>query len=180
LDIGYWIYFSLFTFPLCSAFLFEGEKRIACFTLQGFDALDILRFPPFSGETTPHFGELVQLDGSFHRWYEARGPQRCLITMVDDATSRSAGSAASPPATVTHTEQRETYTIENLVNDKFIAGYQTFGLNENGVDFGATKFYLGQELAIDPKTELSTDADANQLFTREYRKGFELPVPTVG
>jgi transposase len=38
-----------------------------------------------------HFGELVQLDGSFHLWYEARGPQRCLITMVDDATSRSAG-----------------------------------------------------------------------------------------
>jgi transposase len=38
-----------------------------------------------------HFGELVQLDGSFHRWYEGRGPQRCLITMVDDATSRSAG-----------------------------------------------------------------------------------------
>ena len=27
----------------------------------------------------------------FHRWYEARGPQRCLITMVDDATSCSDG-----------------------------------------------------------------------------------------
>ena len=38
-----------------------------------------------------HFGELVQLDGSFHDWYEARGPRRCLITMVDDATSRSTG-----------------------------------------------------------------------------------------
>lgn len=38
-----------------------------------------------------HLGELVQFDGSFHAWYEARGPRRCLITMVDDATSRSAG-----------------------------------------------------------------------------------------
>jgi len=38
-----------------------------------------------------HFGELVQLDGSFHAWYEARGSRRCLITMVDDATSRSDG-----------------------------------------------------------------------------------------
>jgi transposase len=38
-----------------------------------------------------HFGELVQLDGSFHAWYETRGPRRCLITMVDDATSRSTG-----------------------------------------------------------------------------------------
>jgi hypothetical protein len=33
----------------------------------------------------------VQLDGSFHAWYEERGPRRCLITMVDDATSRSEG-----------------------------------------------------------------------------------------
>lgn len=42
-------------------------------------------------ERKAHFGELVQLDGSFHRWYEDRGPQRCLVAMVDDATSRSDG-----------------------------------------------------------------------------------------
>ncbi len=42
-------------------------------------------------ERKAHFGELVQLDGSFHAWYEGRGSRRCLITMVDDATSRSAG-----------------------------------------------------------------------------------------
>lgn len=29
-------------------------------------------------ERKAHFGELVQLDGSFHRWYEDRGPQGCL------------------------------------------------------------------------------------------------------
>jgi predicted dehydrogenase len=52
-------------------------------------------------------------------------------------------------------------------------------LKENGVDFNATKFYLGQELTIDPKTELSTDEAANRLFTREYRQGFELPEPPV-
>lgn len=33
-----------------------------------------------------HFGELVQLDGSFHAWYEQRGPHGCLMNMVDDAT----------------------------------------------------------------------------------------------
>lgn len=38
-----------------------------------------------------HFGELVQLDGSFHRWYEDRAPQGCLLTLVDDATSRTLG-----------------------------------------------------------------------------------------
>ena len=42
-------------------------------------------------ERKAHFGELVQLDGSFHAWYEDRGERRCLITMVDDATSRTAG-----------------------------------------------------------------------------------------
>jgi transposase len=34
-----------------------------------------------------HFGELVQLDGSFHAWLEERGPEGCLIDMVDDATN---------------------------------------------------------------------------------------------
>jgi transposase len=34
-----------------------------------------------------HFGELVQLDGSFHEWLEGRGPRGCLMVMVDDATS---------------------------------------------------------------------------------------------
>jgi len=38
-----------------------------------------------------HFGELVQLDGSFHEWYEGRGPRGCLVTLVDDATSRTLG-----------------------------------------------------------------------------------------
>jgi transposase len=33
-----------------------------------------------------HFGELVQLDGSFHDWFEGRGPWPVLLTLVDDAT----------------------------------------------------------------------------------------------
>jgi transposase len=42
-------------------------------------------------ERKAHLGELVQLDGSFHSWFERRGPQSCLLTMVDDATGRSLG-----------------------------------------------------------------------------------------
>jgi len=34
-----------------------------------------------------HFGELVQLDGSFHEWLEGRGPRGCMMNLVDDATS---------------------------------------------------------------------------------------------
>lgn len=41
-------------------------------------------------ERKAHFGELLQLDGSFHAWFEDRGPQS-LLTLVDDATGRSLG-----------------------------------------------------------------------------------------
>lgn len=42
-------------------------------------------------ERMAHFGELVQLDGSVHPWFEDRGPQSCLLTLVDDATGHSLG-----------------------------------------------------------------------------------------
>lgn len=32
-------------------------------------------------------GELVQLDGSHHDWFEGRGPKCCLLVYIDDATS---------------------------------------------------------------------------------------------
>jgi hypothetical protein len=35
------------------------------------------------------FGELVQVDGSHHAWFEERGAMCCLITLVDDATGRT-------------------------------------------------------------------------------------------
>ena len=38
-------------------------------------------------ERREHFGELVQLDGSFHEWLECRGPRGCLMNLVEDATS---------------------------------------------------------------------------------------------
>src|SRR6516225_1556512 len=34
-----------------------------------------------------HFGEMVQMEGSFHRWLEERGPEGCLMDLVDDATN---------------------------------------------------------------------------------------------
>ena len=38
-------------------------------------------------EARLHFGELVQMDGSFHEWFEQRGPKGCLMNLVDDATA---------------------------------------------------------------------------------------------
>lgn len=36
----------------------------------------------------PRVGELVQIDGSPHDWFERRGPRCSLIAFIDDATSR--------------------------------------------------------------------------------------------
>ncbi len=38
-------------------------------------------------ERKEHFGEMVQMDGSFHAWLEERGPRGCLMDLVDDATN---------------------------------------------------------------------------------------------
>lgn len=40
-------------------------------------------------ERRAHFGELVQMDGSHHEWFEKRAAGRsCLMKLIDDATSK--------------------------------------------------------------------------------------------
>lgn len=34
-----------------------------------------------------HYGEMEQFDGSYHRWFENRAPECCLLASIDDATS---------------------------------------------------------------------------------------------
>ena len=60
-----------------------------------------------------HFGELVQLDGSFHAWFEQRGPRGCLMDMVDDATG----------TTVAHLGAEETTWDAVAVLRLWIAAY---------------------------------------------------------
>lgn len=40
-------------------------------------------------ERKAHFGELVQMDGSHHRWFGEEEPPCCLMDMVDDATGKT-------------------------------------------------------------------------------------------
>ena len=47
----------------------------------------------------PHFGELVQMDGSFHLWFEDRAPSCCLMNMVDDATGATLALLAEEETT---------------------------------------------------------------------------------
>lgn len=37
-------------------------------------------------ERKAHFGEMLQMDGSFHAWFEERGEVCCLMNCVDDTT----------------------------------------------------------------------------------------------
>jgi transposase len=60
---------------MISAGLWKGKKRRKARIHQ-------------SRERRSRFGELVQIDGSYHDWFEGRGPKCCLIVMIDDATSR--------------------------------------------------------------------------------------------
>jgi len=39
-------------------------------------------------ERRPCFGDLIQVDGSIHDWFEGRAPRCCLLVFIDDATSR--------------------------------------------------------------------------------------------
>jgi len=42
-------------------------------------------------ERRSHIGEMVQMDGSHHPWFEDRGPRCVLMGYVDDATGRTFG-----------------------------------------------------------------------------------------
>ena len=50
-------------------------------------------------ERRPRFGELIQIDGSPHDWFEGRGPRCTLIVFIDDATSRLTALRFAPTET---------------------------------------------------------------------------------
>ena len=50
-------------------------------------------------ERRPRFGELIQIDGSPHNWFEGRGARCTLIVFVDDATSRLTALQFAPAET---------------------------------------------------------------------------------
>jgi transposase len=42
-------------------------------------------------ERKDHYGEMLQMDGSHHDWFEGRGPQCVLMAYIDDATGKVYG-----------------------------------------------------------------------------------------
>lgn len=63
-------------------------------------------------EAKAHFGELLQLDGSHHRWLEERGEKGCLMNLVDDATGRATCLFAAEETTWAAAEVLERWVRE--------------------------------------------------------------------
>ncbi len=64
----------------------------------------------------PRFGELVQIDGSPHDWFEGRGPRCTLIVFIDDATSRLTALQFAPAETTkAYLRALKTHVLEHGV-----------------------------------------------------------------
>lgn len=90
-------------------------------------------------------GELVQLDGSPHAWFEKRGSKCCLLGFIDDATNQVYLEFASSESTESYFKSLKNYMIEKgkplafytdrlsafrVNNDK--EGYRKQGLTQIG------------------------------------------------
>jgi predicted dehydrogenase len=84
------------------------------------------------------------------------------------------GNASLRTGKIVPPETRPSKVVDNKHVAETLTSFEEH-LKESGIDFKETPLYLGAGLTIDPKTEQSDSAEANKLFTREYRKGFELP-----
>lgn len=87
-------------------------------------------------------GELIQIDGSPHDWFEERGPRCTLIVFIDDATSRLMSLRFAPSETTeiymeTLSEYLKTYGRPvSLYSDK----HGIFRVNHPGKEHVLTQF----------------------------------------
>lgn len=84
------------------------------------------------------YGELVQIDGSPHDWFEGRGPSCTLLVYIDDATGRLGQLLFIPTETTEGYFKATRAYIENhgkpraFYSDK----YGVFRVNQKGVETG--------------------------------------------
>ena len=100
------------------------------------------------------FGELVQIDGSPHDWFEGRSPKCCLIVFIDDATSRLVQLYFSEQETTeAYFKATEHYIIEHGIPLGFYSDkYGVFRVNQPEALSGTGETQFGRalrELGID-------------------------------
>ena len=106
-------------------------------------------------ERRPRFGELIQIDGSPHAWFEDRGPRCTLIVFIDDATSRLTALHFAPAETTR--AYLEALRSHVLAHGRPLAFYSDrhgiFRVNAKDVASGDGKTEFGrvaERLAIEP------------------------------
>jgi transposase len=114
-------------------------------------------------ERRPRFGELIQIDGSPHDWFEGRGPRCTLIVFIDDATSRLTALRFVPAETTR--AYLETLRAHILAHGRPLAFYSDrhgiFRVNAKDARSGDGKTEFGRvadRLGIEPIQALTPQA----------------------
>ena len=128
----------------------EHGYRLSAETLRGWMIEDGLWRPKARRGTRAHpsrprrecLGDLVQIDGSPHDWFEDRGPRCTLIVYVDDATSRLLAMSFFPAET---TEAYMNTTRAHLASHGRPVAYYSdrcgvFRVNRRGREDAPTQF----------------------------------------
>lgn len=111
----------------------------------------------------PRFGELIQIDGSPHDWFEGRGPRCTLIVFIDDATGRLTALRFVP--TETTRGYLEALRAHVLAHGRRLAFYSDrhgiFRVNAKDAQSGDGKTEFGrvaERLEIEPIHALTPQA----------------------
>ena len=94
----------------------------------------------------PRFGELIQIDGSPHDWFEGRGPRCTLIVFIDDATGRlTALRFVSAETTRAYLETLRAHVLEHGVPLAFYSDrHGIFRVNAKDAEAGDGKTEFGR------------------------------------
>lgn len=102
----------------------------------------------------PFVGELVQVDGSHHHWFEDRGPKACLLVFIDDATGRLLSLRFAPAeTTIDYLAALKDYVLEHGVpRAMYFDKHNVFHINQKmtkakdgQTQFGRVMNHLGIE-----------------------------------
>lgn len=111
-------------------------------------------------ERRASFGELIQIDGSYHDWFEGRGEKCCLLVFVDDATSKIVEMRfVKTESTLTYFESVKSYIKRYGIPLAFYSDkHSIFRVNHGNVA-GETQFKRAmKELGIETICALSPEA----------------------
>ena len=103
----------------------------------------------------PFLGELVQVDGSHHHWFEDRGPKACLLVFIDDATGKLLNLKFAPgETTLDYLTMLKEYVLEyGAPRAMYFDKHNVFHINQKTTQKrdGCTQFCRAlNELQIEP------------------------------